>query len=61
MFENVESVRRGRWIEDEYTGRLCCSECGDVRPYDVSADEIDYWPCNFCPTCGADMREMEEI
>jgi rRNA maturation endonuclease Nob1 len=65
MSENVNhntnySIRRGRWIEDEITHRLSCSECSGVRPYDVYADEIDYWPCNFCPTCGADMRIEEE-
>lgn len=50
---DVRPVRRGKWI-DHQEGRWIyakcyakCSECGTV--HDVKS--------NFCPSCGADMRE----
>lgn len=54
-------VRRGKWIEKEdwnvddyyYT----CSVCGeDFVTVDGTPSEN---LCNFCPNCGADMREVE--
>lgn len=46
-------VRHGRW---EKQSRLySCSECGKTCPYDVQADVIEYWACNYCPNCGAKM------
>lgn len=41
---DAEPVKRGRWTEDDY-----CSECGQ---YVYHGDMR-----NFCPQCGADMRE----
>lgn len=53
---DVRSVVRGKWIQDcDYHFR--CSICGDRwiisngNPLDVA----NGW--NFCPNCGADMRE----
>lgn len=46
---DVRPVVRGKWI-DHQEGRWIyakCSECGTV--HDVKS--------NFCPSCGADMRE----
>ena len=46
---DVRPVVRGKWI-DHQEGRWIyakCSECGTV--HDVRS--------NFCPNCGADMRE----
>lgn len=48
---DVRPVTRGEWI-DHQEGRWIyakCSECGTV--HDVKS--------NFCPNCGADMREQE--
>ena len=45
-------VRHGRWI-DKSSGKGawdCCSECGEHAPY-----QYDY-----CPYCGADMREEND-
>ena len=51
--ENVAPVRHGRW--EKQSGLYSCSECGKTCPYDVQADVIEYWACNYCPNCGAIM------
>ena len=51
---DVAPVRHGRW--EKQSGLYSCSECGMTCPYDVQADVIEYWACNYCPNCGADMR-----
>ena len=33
-----------------------CSECDNILPYDVQADDISYWECKYCPNCGAKMN-----
>lgn len=45
--------KRGEWIEqeDDYYHYWECSECG----MGVGLDDIR----NYCPNCGADMRERE--
>lgn len=60
--ENVQPVRRGRWI-DIY--EYC--KAHDLRP---SGLEVCYWcsecdkaekkTSDFCPNCGADMRNKED-
>ena len=53
---DVRPVVRGKWAIGE-CGLYSCSVCGQMAPYDVQADVIEYWPSlNFCPNCGADMR-----
>lgn len=49
----AEPVRHGHWIWLEpygalFTHRRKCSECGDIKAQEES---------NFCPNCGAKMRE----
>lgn len=49
-------VRHGRWIMLEpygahHTRRRKCSECGEIKAQELT---------NFCPDCGADMREVSE-
>ena len=46
-------VVHGRWEKQQ--GLYSCSECGKTCPYDVQADTIMYWTCNYCPNCGAKM------
>lgn len=53
-------VVRGEWIHDSYTHRNRCSVCEAYQPYDTVGDYIDYWDCDFCPNCGADMRGEED-
>ena len=50
---DVALVRHGRW--ENKSGLYSCSECGITCPYDVQADVIEYWSCNYCPNCGAKM------
>lgn len=50
---DVAPVRHGRW--EKKSGLYSCSECGMTCPYDVQADVIEYWACNYCPNCGAKM------
>ena len=42
--------KRGKWVDDEFVGQYRCSECDYY-----AIDEYD-----FCPNCGADMRERKE-
>lgn len=41
--------KRGEWMDDDFVGQYRCSECDYY-----AIDEYDY-----CPNCGADMRERE--
>lgn len=41
--------KTGKWIEDEDEMRVICSKCGEPN-YSIS---------DFCPNCGADMRDAE--
>lgn len=59
---------KGKWIDAEWVnintgeirkGRRCSAcRCGYFR-YDVSVNTVSDIP-NFCPNCGADMREGEQ-
>ena len=55
---DVAEVRHGRW--EKQSGLYSCSECGMTCPYDVQADVIEYWACNYCPNCGAKMDKEKE-
>ena len=56
---DVAPVRHGRW--EKQSGLYSCSECGKTCPYDVQADVIEYWACNYCPHCGAKLDgELDE-
>lgn len=55
---DVQPVKRGKWIENAGYGGwgdtiYQCSECGSERTCETGIS-IDW---NFCPNCGADMRE----
>lgn len=52
---DVAPVRYGRW--EKQSGLYSCSECGTTCPYDVQADVIEYWACNYCPNCGTKMEQ----
>lgn len=47
---------KGKWI-DTVEGTYC-SYCNGY-PYDDGEYHIEGWSSNFCPNCGADMREEE--
>lgn len=49
---------KGEWIEDGYYGNpFVCSYCGHEGCYSGNYGDKDYYPTNFCPSCGADMRK----
>lgn len=55
---DVREVKRGHIEEDENT-YLWCSECGcniTLASYEMPNGNLILRP-NFCPNCGADMRE----
>lgn len=59
--------KRGKWIygeDNSGAGRdgWFCSECGHFEMYDYSADmkSAELNLPNYCPSCGADMREVDE-
>lgn len=48
----AEGQKKGKWllIDAGYYDYVKCSQCGETL----------VWGKNFCPNCGADMREGEE-
>lgn len=52
---DVAPVRHGHWIdcEDDYSSYVRCSVCGD----EFTCWEADCAHTDFCPGCGADMRD----
>ena len=51
--DRTSEKRCGRWLIDRDMGRAFCSCCN------VEADNFPVLS-NFCPDCGADLREVEE-
>ena len=51
---DVRPVVRGRWIEDWETGCSECSACHDTFLWEDYKGVAEW---NFCPNCGADMKE----
>lgn len=51
----VAPVRHGHWIdcEDDYSSYVRCSECES----EFTCWEADCAHTDFCPGCGADMRD----
>lgn len=51
---DAEPVRYGRWIEGTSRGSysIYCSYCGSHKE--------TICPSDYCPDCGADMREVSE-
>ena len=54
---DVVEWKRGEWIVcgDGNNVPYMCSHCGKTAP----ANLIEMWGADFCPNCGADMREAE--
>ena len=58
---DVRPVVRGKWNRtDAYPHRLYCSVC--YKTYLKNDELLERWefPLNFCPNCGADMREEQD-
>jgi hypothetical protein len=43
-----QEPRKGHWIDDGH-GHIICTACNNAN--------VTIWKSNFCPNCGADMRE----
>ena len=53
---DVVEVKRGRWVKD-CDGDEYCEHCSRYMPVrEVTGDPS---ATNFCPNCGADMREAD--
>ena len=50
----LEEPKQGEWIEVTHSGKdiYLCSECAEAYKM--------YIPYNFCPNCGARMKEGDE-
>ena len=65
-FSGIPSAepKRGKWIYCEDSMADCvdgyrCDKCGFFVPWDYKHKGIDFiQDYNFCPNCGADMREV---
>ena len=53
---DVRPVVRVKWEEDWETGCSTCSACGESYLWE-DYDGVGEW--NYCPNCGADMREEQ--
>ena len=58
---DVQPVKRGRWEKDEKGQFHHCSECKAETFRDVDSWGLDYgeFLSEFCPCCGAYMREAD--
>ena len=54
---DVKPVVHGHWEESPMNG-IVCSECGRERPLEPFGETE--WNSDFCPWCGADMREDKQ-
>lgn len=50
---DVVPVRHGRWIVEDFTELVKCSECDNDAPLDTTGG--GQWRSPFCPLCGAKM------
>lgn len=54
---DVRPVVRGRWVATVGKKSRICSACGHDEPYKFADNDVDIF--NYCPNCGADMREVQ--
>ena len=53
---DVELVKRGKWTPTKDDNKKQCSHCGVIH----LIAQYPHGKANFCPNCGADMREDSE-
>ncbi len=46
---------KGEWISNRQTDELICSLCGAIAPVDCEKER--FYRSNYCPNCGAKMKE----
>lgn len=55
---DVRPVMRGEWIPTcIYDYYYKCSACGEIGPLEPQGEGV--FRFNFCPNCGADMRDVK--
>ena len=57
---DVRPVVRGRWVRSEDADDGYCSNCKCDMPMCREDWEWKYCETDFCPNCGADMREVQD-
>lgn len=50
----------GKWMDDKVAFYLVCSECNAVVSSNLDKIYLMRHNLNFCPNCGADMREGKD-
>ena len=65
--EKGEKMTMGKWISTSSGDHFKCSECGTRAPFWYEEEnscewnlDMAEWLSDFCPNCGADMRERKE-
>ena len=48
--KTLKEQKKGHWADDGH-GHIVCTYCNSAN--------VTIWKSNFCPSCGADMREDE--
>lgn len=64
---DVRPVKRGKWIPPKFPYpwyKASCSCCGYEDPFSHGGcsewNGVEWKAMNFCPNCGAEMREEEQ-
>lgn len=58
---DIRPIKHGKWNRtDAYPHRIYCSACH--KTYLQNDEWLEKWdfPMDYCPNCGADMREEEK-
>lgn len=72
MIENAPTIepqrKKGKWIDTTQGDHYKCSCCGTRAAFWFNEEnssgwekDMSEWLSDFCPNCGADMREPEDI
>ena len=51
----IEERKTGKWIQDQKSKRCRCDQC---LSFALKTDDMQENLSDFCPVCGADMREQ---
>ena len=51
----IEERKTGKWIQDQKSKRYRCDQC---LSFALKTDDMQENLSDFCPVCGADMREQ---
>ena len=52
--DGLEPVKSAKWIDKTMT--IQCSACGNEFDDEVTCTDVDGWPWEYCPKCGAKME-----